>query len=57
LIIDREGKKKETSERDVKETLRKRITTTIAATFFSHIWGEKGGLAHVASQGSSILRY
>jgi hypothetical protein len=50
------GREKE-NRGDGDEKERKKIVVAIAPMFFSHILGETGILAHVASQGSSILRY
>jgi hypothetical protein len=50
-MINKEGKKEKFWRP------RETIATAIATTLFSHIWGEKGGLAQVAFKGSSILRY
>jgi hypothetical protein len=43
--------------KETKGRLRKTITTIVTTTLLFHIWGENGGLAHVASKGLSILRY
>jgi hypothetical protein len=48
------GKEREIM-REMRGRLKKTIVPTIATTMFPHIWGEKGGLAHVASKGLSIL--
>jgi hypothetical protein len=56
MTMNNEGEK-ERPQRDKRETLRERIVVAINVTFFFHILGETGGLAHVASQGSSILGY
>jgi hypothetical protein len=54
--MNNEGEK-ERPQSDKRETLKERIVAAINVTFFSHILGEMGELAHVASQGSSILGY
>jgi hypothetical protein len=50
------GKEREIM-REMRGRLKKTIVPTIAPTLFFHIWGEKGGLAHVTSKGLSILGY
>jgi hypothetical protein len=50
------GKEREIM-REMRRRLKKTIVPTIATTLFCHIWGKKGGLAHVTSKGLSILGY
>jgi hypothetical protein len=37
--------------------MKETITMAITTTLFFDIWGEKGGLAHVASKGLPNFRY
>jgi hypothetical protein len=54
-MTNRKGKK-ENSKRNEREIERDNCSGHHHNMFF-HIWGEKGGLAHVASKGLSNLKY
>jgi hypothetical protein len=54
--MNNEGEK-ERPQKDKTKTSREKIVVAINVTSFFHILGETGGLAHVASQGLSILGY
>jgi hypothetical protein len=56
-IDDKQREIEKRPQKVERETLKKKITTSIVTMFFSHILGKIGRSAHVASQRSSILGY